>query len=227
VAFPPAEYDYYEEFHHPVVLDGDPAAAAEWMQDMPSRASLLEQREQQQSILSLEADAVPDTVASVVDDSQSNHTPDDTSTSSISRIDNLLGRNSSSNTTLLPAWLQEYFGWHHQKRAQLTAENWKEHKYLIMSCLKGHKCGGVTDRLRPLPALLRAAYNTRRLLLIYWEQPFALEELLVPSGRFDWCVPDYMTEDLQHTTPTGHWRSIINSHDPAVMLSSNYQVGLV
>ena len=71
------------------------------------------------------------------------------------------------------------------------------HKFLVMQCIRGQddSCGGTADRLKPFLYLLREAYETKRILLIYWTMPFKLEEYLVPPrGGINWCVPKWMEE---------------------------------
>ena len=101
-------------------------------------------------------------------------------------------------STLIPDWLKEYFAWHQQERARLTESNWKDGRYLLPVAPRISKSGGMTDRIRPLPAYLRLAAQTKRLLMIYWERPCALEEfLLPPKGGLDWRVPPFMLEQVQ------------------------------
>eukprot|EP00797_Seminavis_robusta_P020170 Sro307_g113170.1 n/a (378) ;mRNA; r:12564-13697 len=99
----------------------------------------------------------------------------------------------------MPQWMLEYFQWHQQQRAQLTAQNWNKgrFKFLIMRCLHSEICGGTSDRLQSLPYQLLMAYQQKRILLIYWQRPFPLEEfLLPPRGGLDWRVPEYMQQKL-------------------------------
>jgi hypothetical protein len=106
------------------------------------------------------------------------------------------------NSTILPAWLKEYFTWHEQQRSFLTADNWQNFRFLIPRACKGYKSGGMTDRIRPLPALLRLAAQTRRILFIHWQRPFSLEEFLLPPlGGLDWRVPFYMVSHVVRTDP--------------------------
>jgi hypothetical protein len=65
-------------------------------------------------------------------------------------------------------------------------------RFLIMECLDAHaSCGGTSDRLKPLPSLLRVAHIFNCFLLIRWIRPAKLEEfLLPPKGGIDGRVPD-------------------------------------
>jgi hypothetical protein len=101
----------------------------------------------------------------------------------------------------LPDWLKEYITWHGQQRKNLSPDNWKEHKYLVMQCLESdNRCGGTADRLKPIPMLLYLAYEYKRILLIRWQRPAKLEEFLQPPSpgglSLDWRVPDWLDESL-------------------------------
>jgi hypothetical protein len=99
----------------------------------------------------------------------------------------------------LPEWMKEYFVWHREQRKTLTQGNWRNMKYIAMVCLRGeNKCGGTSDRLRPLPVIVRIAAESKRLLLIKWERPVPLESLLSPpTGGVDWRTPDWMVNILR------------------------------
>jgi hypothetical protein len=89
---------------------------------------------------------------------------------------------------------QEYFVWHQNELRQTNVTNWSSHRFLVMQCIKGmdDHCGGTADRLKPLLFLLREAYVTNRILLIYWTMPTKLEEFLVPPrGGLDWRTPTW------------------------------------
>jgi hypothetical protein len=92
----------------------------------------------------------------------------------------------------IPPWMKRYFAWHKSEKEQLTRENWKERRYLVLRCLATDmKCGGASDRLNPVPYLLMLAERTNRLFFITWSRPAPLEEFLVPPvGGLNWTVPD-------------------------------------
>lgn len=108
----------------------------------------------------------------------------------------------ASNT--MPKWMKMYLTWHKEAKANITESNWKDQRYLIMTCYNGQACGNVNSRLRPLPAHIRIAANTKRILLIHWDKPNRLEYFVETpketkdfgdEGRsigMDWTVPDYM-----------------------------------
>jgi hypothetical protein len=106
---------------------------------------------------------------------------------------------SADSASSLPSWLREYAQWHNDQRQQWNETSFRSMRYLIMTCASGEKCGGASDRLRPVLALLRLAANTNRILLIYWERPAPLEEFLVPpvGGLLDWRVPNWLCRKLR------------------------------
>lgn len=106
-----------------------------------------------------------------------------------------------SSSSSMPQWMKDYMDWHHHQRRQfLNSTHWKNLRYLVIQCLdKFVKCGGTSDRLKPLPTMLRAAARSQRLLLIYWNHPCSLEEfLLPPQGGLDWRIPNWLAEELNH-----------------------------
>ncbi len=89
----------------------------------------------------------------------------------------------------LPQWLQNYFIWH--KRQTRFADS--KTKYAVLTCLPEDSCGGLSDRLRPLPFLLMIAKRTNRVLCFHWRKNYGLEEFLQPVQGIgiDWrCPPD-------------------------------------
>ena len=96
---------------------------------------------------------------------------------------------------LLPEWLQTYFEWHNEQ----TQKRDEDTKYIVLGCLG--KCGGVSDRLRPLPFYLLYASLVPRVICIHWPTPFGLENYLMPpvgsSGRVvDWRCPSDVSDAL-------------------------------
>jgi hypothetical protein len=94
----------------------------------------------------------------------------------------------------IPVWMTNYFRFHKER-----VRRWNDNtytldpntKYLYVTCLKDyHKCGGTADRLLSLPFLVKVAAQTKRVLLIQWAKPAALEEFLLPPvNGLDWRVP--------------------------------------
>ena len=100
--------------------------------------------------------------------------------------------------TNLPMWIQSYFQWHHQIRCVETSKS-KSHntKYLVVVCReKDTKCGGIADRIKPLPFYIYFANLTQRVLLIHWEKPAPAESFLSPS-YLNWIVPEWLIPDIQ------------------------------
>ena len=109
----------------------------------------------------------------------------------------------------IPEWMKDYFRWHRWKRSTWNEpsdskgeEDWIEsERWLISQCLMSQdkrKCGGTADRLKPLPVLLRIAYENKRVFLIRWTRPAPLEEFLLPPiGGFDWRLPPYLEAMLE------------------------------
>lgn len=98
---------------------------------------------------------------------------------------------------VLPQWMKDYFVWHQSQRSSLTADNWQDQRYVVMRCRSTDpRCGGTADRLKPVPLILHWAARTKRILLLHWGRPAALEEFLLPSGLVDWRVPDYMLSSV-------------------------------
>lgn len=103
------------------------------------------------------------------------------------------------NVSSLPNWMEEYFAWHNDIKSSLDETNWKSTKYLILGCFESHStCGGISDRLKPLPMIVLEAYRHQRLLLIVWERPKSLEQFLTPPpGGVDWTAPLWLRENLK------------------------------
>lgn len=102
------------------------------------------------------------------------------------------------DSTVLPAWMKDYFAWHAQEISLLTAENYQSQRFLVLRCLATDQtCGGASDRLKPLPILIKLAAQSKRLFFIYWSRPCLLEEFLVPvPGGLNWTVPEWLVPEL-------------------------------
>ena len=85
----------------------------------------------------------------------------------------------------LPIWLKEYIAWH-KIQTQTRSNNTK---YVVIFCPKDF-CGGLSDRMRPIPFFLLFASMVSRVFCIYYEQPQTLENFLEPpSNGIDWRCP--------------------------------------
>jgi hypothetical protein len=115
------------------------------------------------------------------------------------------------NSTLLPEWMKNYLDWHKEQRSHLTESNFGSFRFIIMIARKGQVAGGVTDRLRPLPAFLRIANATNRIFMIHWDRPTHLEEfLLPPQGGLDWRVPAWLEPHLHNVRQNGNQGEILH-----------------
>lgn len=104
----------------------------------------------------------------------------------------------------LPEWMKRYLRWHADKKAKLANETTAKQseepiKFIVLQCLvSDDRCGGLSDRLKPLPLIVRYAYYTKRVVLIHWSRPGRLEEfLLPPKGGMDWTVPEWMVPVIE------------------------------
>jgi hypothetical protein len=99
-----------------------------------------------------------------------------------------------------PKWMRMYFNWHSKFRRSLNQSNWKNFKYLILRCTHEDRlCGGLADRLKPLPYLIRLAARHKRVFLIRWDRPARLEEFVLPN-KLDWTVPDWMVTLIENNS---------------------------
>ncbi|KAL7536846.1 hypothetical protein ACHAWF_005589 [Thalassiosira exigua] len=95
----------------------------------------------------------------------------------------------SRSREIIPIWMSEYFAWHQEQREKVGNNTGDDVKYLVVRCLQGEKCGGLSDRMKPMPFYLMVANLTRRVMLIHWEKPCELEHfLLPPTNGLDWRV---------------------------------------
>lgn len=105
--------------------------------------------------------------------------------------------------------MKEYFDWHRVQTTTMTPTNWyhEKRKYLIIRCLRGQRCGGLSDRIKPMPVFVALAAHTRRILMIRWTKPAPLEEFLVPN-EINWTMPAYfvpvMNDPNRHKNLTGY-----------------------
>jgi len=94
----------------------------------------------------------------------------------------------------IPDWMKDYFIWHNSVTKTLTEENWREQRYLVMTCLGGQVCGNVAHRLRPIMGMLRMAADSKRIFMMHWDKPDSLEDYLHPPqhGGINWVVPKFV-----------------------------------
>ncbi|KAI2496894.1 hypothetical protein MHU86_17587 [Fragilaria crotonensis] len=110
------------------------------------------------------------------------------------------------DSAVLPQWMKHYFAWHRHHRSQITPDNWKEYRYCVMRCLDtDSRCGGAADRIKTVPLMLYWAARSKRILMLYWSRPAALEAfLLPPEGGIDWRVPKWMVKGVVHGRAVGN-----------------------
>jgi len=114
----------------------------------------------------------------------------------------------------LPAWLQTYHSWHANQLAKLdeletellVAANGRtaadissdvirnrtqQFRFLVVVCLNGVTCGGLSDRIKAIPYWLIRANQTNRILLLHWaKNDIPLEAFWEPPpGGLNWSVP--------------------------------------
>ena len=106
-------------------------------------------------------------------------------------------------TSYFSLLISAYFAWHTEQRKAMNENNWESFQYLILACSKKDgKCGGVADRLSPIPLILLVAARTNRIFMIQWTKPCRIEEFLVPNeGGINWSVPTWMEEKLNQRYP--------------------------
>ena len=125
---------------------------------------------------------------------------------------NILEKLNQYNASNVPDWMNEYFDWHAQQLSKLNESNWKDFRYLVMRCTKqDDKCGGTSDRIKPLPVFLRLGYQTDRILFIHWTRPCRLEEFLQPH-KMNWTVPNWFVPHIENNNKrhfTGEKRRIV------------------
>lgn len=102
------------------------------------------------------------------------------------------------------SWIQDYHEYHSEVVRNLTPDNWRNFKYLVLRCYrKDERCGGLSDRLKPIPLVLLAAQRSGRILLIDWDRPCDLQNFLKPPKRgFQWIPPGFLAPVLRSSTST-------------------------
>jgi hypothetical protein len=105
---------------------------------------------------------------------------------------------SRSKQDSIPQWMEDYFEWHSKTVSKLNESNYQDQKYFLLRCLNiDNKCGGASDRLQTIPAMVLAAYRMQRLLFIKWERPYPLEEFLSPGG-LNWTLPTWLDQTFTY-----------------------------
>ena len=112
------------------------------------------------------------------------------------------GENRWDKSKTIPPWLKDYFKWHSEIVPTLTADNWNEYSYIVMTCLGGQTCGNVAHRLRPIMGMLRVAADHQRIFMMHWDMPNRLDDFLKPprAGGIDWNVPEFFMWKVRAST---------------------------
>lgn len=123
-------------------------------------------------------------------------------------------------TESLPKWIADYVEWHAQARHSMLQDDAgaiNAPPILLVSIEIPHS-GGLADRLRSIPFLLWEAVRMKRLFLMQWKQPCALEEFLLPPlGGIDWTVPESVQTDSRDAV----WYSYDNQDSNIRLLAEN------
>ena len=118
----------------------------------------------------------------------------------------------------LPTWLTDYIHWHREMRSKYPDNelitNPQAPKLYVRFC--DGRCGGINDRLKYTPYDLLAASRMKRIYIIDWRSPAALENFLEPN-LLNWTMPSTGMH-LDHAAkgkgpvprlPTGHVLSLV------------------
>ena len=135
-------------------------------------------------------------------------------------------KNRWDHSKTIPQWLKEYFVWHNEQRAKIDETNWRDYRYIVLTCLHDQECGNVLHRLRPILGHLRAAHDSKRVLLIHWDEPNRLEYYVEPPhhGGIDWIVPFYMMRGVRKVGTQVEMKIIEEqaSHADRVIVNSKF-----
>ena len=126
----------------------------------------------------------------------------------------------------LPEWMKTYFDWHSQTRPLIDENNWKSHRFIVMKCHRDDtRCGGTSDRIKPIPLILWYAYVHKRIIMIHWGRPCKLEQFLLPPiGGIDWRMPDAMISGMKGICGgSGHTMARLLARHHDVIVRIKYQ----
>ncbi len=120
--------------------------------------------------------------------------------------------------SIIPDWMAQYVLWHQEQRHKFLTNSTSSHdiKFMVVRCIENQKCGGLSDRMKPLPFYLMLAHLTQRVLLFHWTKPCPLEQFLVPPDEngINWKIegtPVTMQEIWNQTNyVNGHASSLSN-----------------
>ena len=123
----------------------------------------------------------------------------------------------------IPTFMKDYFEWH-GRQLQIMKEDARKsetdgndseenddylanHRFLVLRCAGGKnnrkeyvidRCGGLSDRLKPLPLFLWYAATTNRILFIRWDRnrPAPIETFMMPGNIWNWTIPDALLRKI-------------------------------
>jgi hypothetical protein len=118
----------------------------------------------------------------------------------------------------LPQYIKDYLDWHVEMTCNITdaphQEKQQQARYLVVRCIQEfNRCGGLSDRLRPLPVYIFAAIQMNRILLIQWTKPCPLEEFLTPTPwGINWTVPSWLSTPRQTSADIVNFGKLHDRH---------------
>ncbi len=135
----------------------------------------------------------------------------------------------------LPNYITEYFQWHiemtcileqqgQQQTVETAAAGPVTAKFLVLQCTR--VCGGLADRISPLPSYVLNAYRMKRIFLIHWTKPCSLEEFLLPQLHgINWTVPTWLLPSIPKGISLDGMRKLMaNSTSSTMVLTTKIQV---
>ncbi len=136
----------------------------------------------------------------------------------------------------LPKYIKDYLDWHADQTNSITdaeRQQEKQARYLVVQCLKEFpRCGGLSDRLRPLPVYIFAAIQMKRILLFQWTKPCQLEEFFTPPPcGINWTVPSWLNVPQQNRAQITSFKDLlekkilIGSHSTSPIFTTHIQSG--
>ncbi|KAL7501381.1 hypothetical protein ACHAWT_010660 [Skeletonema menzelii] len=128
--------------------------------------------------------------------------------------------------SIIPVWMEQYVMWHQEQRRKfLTNTSLHDTKFMVVGCMENQKCGGLSDRMKPLPFYLMLANMTQRVLLFHWTKPCPLEQFLVPPDEngINWMIEGtpVTLQEIRNQT------NYVNGHASSLSYEVRMLAGLV
>jgi hypothetical protein len=173
--------------------------------------------------------------AGTIDQSHFIHKTDKTSACQ-DRAREAASRSAWAKSQNLPNYIMEYFQWHIEMMCILEQQGQQQTmgtaaaassvtpKFLVLQCTR--VCGGLSDRLSPLPSYVLNAYRMKRILLIHWTKPCSLEEFLVPQLHgINWTVPTWLLPSIPKGISLDGMKNLMaNTTSPSTVLTTKVQI---